>query len=45
MYFGEKEIKIAYSDDLLRWNINNQTLLAPRIDSFDNSDLEVSKCI
>ena len=42
MYFGEKEIKIAYSEDLLRWNINNQTLLSPRTDYFDNSDLEVT---
>ncbi|HYK08969.1 MAG TPA: hypothetical protein VEW42_05715 [Candidatus Eisenbacteria bacterium] len=42
MYTGEKDIRIAYSEDLTHWDLQNDVLLAPRKDFFDDSDLEVA---
>lgn len=41
MYFGEKDIKIAYSENILKWN-TQKTLLMNRPDFFDDCDLEVA---
>lgn len=41
MYFGEKDIKIAYSPDLMRWKINEESILQPREKYFDSDHLEV----
>lgn len=40
-YFGEKNIKIAYSTDLLTWQTDEKILLAPRADKTDDGNLEV----
>lgn len=42
MYTGEKDIKIAYSENLLKWLIDDSPLLTPRADYFDSGDLEVA---
>lgn len=41
MYFGEKNIKIAYSTDLLDWKQKKEALVEPRKGHFDDGDLEV----
>jgi beta-1,2-mannobiose phosphorylase / 1,2-beta-oligomannan phosphorylase len=41
MYYGTKDIKVAYSEDLLKWRTNDQILLSSRPELFDNSDLGV----
>jgi beta-1,2-mannobiose phosphorylase / 1,2-beta-oligomannan phosphorylase len=41
MYYGEKNIKLAYSEDLRSWKSEKKTLLAPRENYFDNNNLEV----
>jgi predicted GH43/DUF377 family glycosyl hydrolase len=41
MYYGEKEIKIAYSAFLHHWRPQQTVLLNPREDKFDSGDLEV----
>ena len=41
MYYGEKEIKLAYSKGLVDWE-EQKTLLSPRADMFDSGDLEVA---
>lgn len=41
MYFGEKEIKVAFSGDLHTWKVQEETLLASRKEFFDSGDLEV----
>jgi len=41
MYFGQKDIKLAYSESLVNWNITN-TVLSPRPDCFDADGLEVA---
>jgi beta-1,2-mannobiose phosphorylase / 1,2-beta-oligomannan phosphorylase len=41
MYFGEKNIKIAYSPDLGTWKIEKKTILEPRKNYFDDKSLEV----
>lgn len=41
MYFGEKVIRAAYSGDLKTWKVQDQPILEPRKDFFDNGDLEV----
>lgn len=41
MYFGEKEIKLAYSKSLVEWE-EQKTLLNPRADLFDSGALEVA---
>ncbi len=41
MYFGDKDIRIAYSSDLQHWTVQDETLLSPRDGSFDSSNLEV----
>lgn len=42
MYVGEKEIKAATSEDLVKWTLDPTVLLSPRQDFFDNADLEVA---
>ncbi len=42
MYVGEKEIKIAYSKDLVTWKLDTTPLLTPRPEFFDDSDIEVA---
>lgn len=41
MYFGEKGIKVAYSSDYKKWKSNNNIIIGPRIDKFDNGDIQV----
>jgi predicted GH43/DUF377 family glycosyl hydrolase len=43
LYFGEHDIKVAYSAQLTQWKAFNAPLLAGRQDSFDNGDLEIAK--
>lgn len=43
LYFGEKNIKLAYSSQLDVWKIYDKTLLEARDDKFDNGELEVAK--
>lgn len=43
LYFGEKNIKLAYSSQFTQWKINDVPLLEKRDDKFDNSELEVAK--
>jgi predicted GH43/DUF377 family glycosyl hydrolase len=40
MYFGDKNILIAYSDDLLNWTVDEEPLLKPREGYFDNRIVE-----
>lgn len=40
MYFGDKSIWIAYSDDLLNWTIDEKPVLEPRAGYFDNRIVE-----
>ena len=37
MYWGEKNIKIAFSRDLKKWNSSRGSLLKPRKSAFDNN--------
>ena len=41
MYFGQKEIKIAYSKSLIDWEAK-KTVLNPRADLFDSGGIEVA---
>jgi len=41
LYFGEKEIKIAFSKDLKNWEIKSEAVLRRREGYFDNSSLEL----
>jgi beta-1,2-mannobiose phosphorylase / 1,2-beta-oligomannan phosphorylase len=41
MYFGEKEIKIAYAPDFTLWKVNDKPLLSARPTHFDNGELTV----
>jgi beta-1,2-mannobiose phosphorylase / 1,2-beta-oligomannan phosphorylase len=41
MYFGEKNIKIAYSPDLISWKIEKKIILEPRKSHFDDKNLEI----
>jgi predicted GH43/DUF377 family glycosyl hydrolase len=41
MFFGEKEIKMAYSTDLRTWNAEKKAVIKPRKTHFDSGDLEV----
>jgi beta-1,2-mannobiose phosphorylase / 1,2-beta-oligomannan phosphorylase len=41
MYFGEKNIKIAYSQDLTTWKIEKKIILESRKSYFDDKNLEV----
>lgn len=43
LYFGEKNIKLAYSASLTNWKLNEEPLLEGRKDYFDDGDLEVAK--
>ncbi|HEX7042655.1 MAG TPA: hypothetical protein VF189_05390 [Patescibacteria group bacterium] len=42
MYTGEKEIRVALSDDLVKWKLEDKILLSKRENFFDNEDLEVA---
>ncbi len=42
MYYGDRDISIAYSDDLIAWDKTETPLLSPREGFFDDSDLEVA---
>ena len=41
LYYGQKEIKIAYSGDLRHWKADDAVLIGPRKGHFDNGALEV----
>jgi beta-1,2-mannobiose phosphorylase / 1,2-beta-oligomannan phosphorylase len=41
MFYGEKEVKLAYSKSLVEWE-TKETLLKPRADLFDSAGLEVA---
>jgi beta-1,2-mannobiose phosphorylase / 1,2-beta-oligomannan phosphorylase len=41
MFFGEKNIKIAYSLDLIAWKIEKKSILEPRKSYFDDKSLEI----
>ncbi|HSX08855.1 MAG TPA: hypothetical protein VLF93_01770 [Candidatus Saccharimonadales bacterium] len=43
LYFGEKDIKLAYSSQFTTWKIADQPVLTKREGKFDNGDLEVGK--
>lgn len=45
MYTGEGEISIAYSPDLLTWNMQRMPLLTPRHKYFDNHPLTLGSII
>lgn len=42
MYTGEKDIKVAYSESLVAWNVKENPVLSPREGHFDDGDLEVA---
>jgi predicted GH43/DUF377 family glycosyl hydrolase len=41
MYFGEREINVAYSKDLKTWDIQKNAVLSPRSNYFDSFSLEI----
>jgi len=41
MYYGEKNIKVAYSSDLRAWNMDSNIILESRPGMFDDGDIEV----
>lgn len=41
MYFGEKNIKAAFSGDLQTWKVQEDPIVEPRKDFFDDGDIEV----
>lgn len=43
LYFGEQNIKLAYSSSFTQWKAYDAPLLASREDAFDNGELEVGK--
>jgi predicted GH43/DUF377 family glycosyl hydrolase len=45
MYYGDKNINIAYSSDMKRWKPEPNTLLEPRKDAFDSGNLEIGGVI
>ena len=40
MYYGDSRIRLASSDDGLKWNANGQVVLAPRPEMFDHGGVE-----
>ena len=40
-YYGEKGIGIAYSKDLIKWDIKKDLLLERRLDNFDSDNLKI----
>lgn len=42
MYVGEKDIRVAYSPDLVNWNLQETPLVSPRPGMFDDGALEVA---
>lgn len=45
LYFGSTLIRIATSSDLKQWHIMPGTILGPRKNSFDHSDLRVARIL
>ncbi|MDO8609640.1 MAG: hypothetical protein Q7R95_03760, partial [bacterium] len=45
MYYGEKNIHIAYSDNDYDWKTEKNPILTPRKNSFDNSEIEIQNAI
>lgn len=45
LYFGEKEIKLAFSKDLKSWKIQEESVLKTRNDYFDNFPIAVGNLI
>lgn len=43
LYFGEKNIKVAYSSQLESWKVVETPLLEKREGHFDNGDLQIAK--
>src|SRR5260221_2612278 len=43
MYFGEYDIKLAYSSQFTNWKIYDKPLLEKREGMFDDGELEVGK--
>ena len=43
LYFGEKDIKLAYSSQLTEWKIAEKPILESRKGSFDEGDLQIGK--
>lgn len=43
LYFGEENIKLAYSSQFTNWKINENPLLEKRDDKFDNAKIEIGK--
>ena len=43
LYFGEHNIKLAYSSQFASWKISDNPILEKREDKYDNEDLEVGK--
>jgi len=41
MYFGEKNIKLAYTTDLQNWQVLDKPILEPRAKYFDDTKLEI----
>jgi len=42
LYFGDGDLKLAYSNDLLTWQIEKATILSPRSNYFDAHPLSVA---
>lgn len=42
MYVGEKDVRIAYSKDLVTWNLEDAPILSPREGLFDDGAIEVA---
>jgi len=42
MYTGEKDIRLALSENLITWKLNTNPVLSRREDHFDKGDLEVA---
>ncbi len=45
MYFGEKDIKVAFSENIKKWGITKQPVIEPRENCFDDGNLEVGTAI
>lgn len=41
MYYGENTIKVAFASDLSHWKTTEKTVLSPRKNAFDNTDISV----
>jgi predicted GH43/DUF377 family glycosyl hydrolase len=41
LYYGERDIRVAFSKNLIAWHAGGQTLLSPRRDMFDRHHLKL----